>query len=194
MPLQLAHARTPKNIILATPAKPDIRFLSAVDNDIKIVNGDALIYDRTVTDDGNPLARPAVLVAGQRTHHHPRRGEEEPLRTARLRASMPDNSPGQRNLFDSYHRILGSEVYDMPALLPDVWLHWDPRTVPERGPQALPRFRMDFLLLLPHGQRIVLEVDRDPQHYTRDPWPHPRFRQVRGQALSRCWMWRCLTV
>jgi very-short-patch-repair endonuclease len=48
-----------------------------------------------------------------------------------------------------------------------VWLHWDHRTVKERGPEALLRSRMDFLLLLPHGQRVVLEVDGS-QHYTRD--------------------------
>ena len=48
---------------------------------------------------------------------------------------------------------------DLPALLPEVWLHWDPKTVAERGPNALLRFRMDFLLLLPAGARIVVEVD-----------------------------------
>ncbi|MFC8896208.1 hypothetical protein [Streptomyces cinereoruber] len=31
VPLQLAHARAPKNVIFAVPAKPDIRFLSATD-------------------------------------------------------------------------------------------------------------------------------------------------------------------
>ncbi|MFJ4218199.1 hypothetical protein ACIP27_36510, partial [Streptomyces hydrogenans] len=48
-----------------------------------------------------------------------------------------------------------------------MWLHRDHRTVRERGPQALLRFRMDFLPLLPHAQRIVLEVDGS-QHHTRD--------------------------
>ncbi|WP_208948633.1 hypothetical protein [Streptomyces subrutilus] len=46
------------------------------------------------------------------------------------------------------------------------------QTVRERGPQALLRSRMDFLLLLPHGQRIVLEVDGS-QHYTRDRGQRP---------------------
>ncbi|MFD4592778.1 AbiJ-related protein [Streptomyces rubiginosohelvolus] len=165
VPLQLAHIRAPKNVIFATPAKPDIRFLSAVDNDIEIVNGDALIYDRTVTDDG---IRWRDLQSWYQDREHITDADEAKKSLyARLCASLPENSPGQRNLFDSYHRILGSEVYDMPALLPEVWLHWDPRTVRERGPQALLRFRMDFLLLLPHGQRVVLEVDGS-QHYTRD--------------------------
>ena len=53
---------------------------------------------------------------------------------------------------------------NLPALLPEVWLHWDPRTVKERGPDALLRFRIDFLLLLPQGIRVVLEVD-GKHHY-----------------------------
>ncbi|KGD42616.1 hypothetical protein DO72_5178 [Burkholderia pseudomallei] len=53
---------------------------------------------------------------------------------------------------------------NLPALLPEVWLHWDPRTVKERGPDALLRFRMDFLLLLPQGVRVVIEVD-GKHHY-----------------------------
>ena len=59
---------------------------------------------------------------------------------------------------------------DLPALLPEVWLHWDPKTVRERGPQALLTSRMDFLLLLPHGQRVVLEVDGS-QHFSTNGRP-----------------------
>lgn len=47
-----------------------------------------------------------------------------------------------------------------PALLPQVYLHYAPpivKTLCHRLP--LPRQRMDFLLLLPGRQRIVLEVD-----------------------------------
>jgi very-short-patch-repair endonuclease len=47
----------------------------------------------------------------------------------------------------------------LPALLPEVWLHWDPRTVQKRGQDALLRFRMDFLMLLPGSIRVVIEVD-----------------------------------
>jgi len=82
-----------------------------------------------------------------------------PLGGIRLRRSLPGNSPGQRNLFELYHQILGPAVYNLPAFLPEVWLQWDHKTVRERGPEALLRSRMDFLLLLPHGQRIVFEVD-----------------------------------
>lgn len=52
----------------------------------------------------------------------------------------------------------------LPALLPEVWLHWDEKTVRERGVDALPRLRLDFLLLLPNDVRIVIEID-GKEHY-----------------------------
>ena len=48
----------------------------------------------------------------------------------------------------------------LPALIPQVYLHYDPRNAAQRGDQrVLPRQRMDFLLLLSHGVRVVVEVD-----------------------------------
>ena len=67
-------------------------------------------------------------------------------------------------MFRAYFEGFRHAVPFLPALLPEVWLHWDPRTLKERGPDALPRFRMDFLLLLPQGVRVVIEVD-GKHHY-----------------------------
>lgn len=55
---------------------------------------------------------------------------------------------------------------DIPALIPQVYLHYDPYTRAYHAPGAapLPRQRMDFLLLLPHQTRIVIECDGQ-QHY-----------------------------
>jgi hypothetical protein len=33
----------------------------------------------------------------------------------------------------------------VPALLPEVWVHWDHKTVRQRGVHALQNLRMDFL-------------------------------------------------
>lgn len=57
---------------------------------------------------------------------------------------------------------------NLPALLPEIWLHWDAKTAYERGRDALLRFRMDFLRLLPHGQRVVLEVDGSHRYASPD--------------------------
>lgn len=67
----------------------------------------------------------------------------------RLLASLPENSSPQENLFKAYHHIHAGAVPRLPALLPEVWLHWDPKTIRERGAAAMLSFRMDFLLLLP---------------------------------------------
>lgn len=161
------HATTksrPKNLIFASPDKPDLRFRDALDNDVEIVtNADkVLVYDRPIGNDGlrwNDLQQWW--------------GEEQQITDAttakrslyaRLKASLPHNSPPQILLFEAFFEGFRSAVPNLPALLPEVWLHWDPRTVKERGPDALLRFRMDFLLLLPQGVRIVVEVD-GKQHY-----------------------------
>jgi very-short-patch-repair endonuclease len=51
----------------------------------------------------------------------------------------------------------------------------DPKTRKERGNKdsALGRERMDFLLLLPHGVRVVVEVD-GKQHYAEGDEASPR--------------------
>ncbi|WP_406187948.1 hypothetical protein [Streptomyces sp. NBC_01006] len=164
---RLAENRKPKNIIFASLTKPDIRFKNAMDNDIEIVGDpeNQLVYDRETPDHG--LLWRDLQAWWQHTRKISDEAEAKASLYKRLHRCLPDNSPGQRNFFGAYHHVLGNRVYDLPVLLPEVWLHWDHRTVRERGPQALLRSRMDFLLLLPQGQRIVVEVDGS-QHYTRD--------------------------
>lgn len=48
---RMSGNRRPRSIIFASLVKPDIRFRSAVDNDIEIVGGrpdDTLVYDREI--------------------------------------------------------------------------------------------------------------------------------------------------
>ena len=52
----------------------------------------------------------------------------------------------------------------MPALIPQVYLHLDPRTSITAG-DVLARQRMDFLMLLPNEHRVVIELD-GKQHYS----------------------------
>ena len=160
-----ARNQRPINVIFATLAKPDIRFRDAINNDIEIVtNADkVLVYDRSIGADG---LRWCDLQAWWMDREQ-LTNEEAAKKSLyqRLIQSLPTSSPPQRNLFDLYHAIYRSAVPNLPAFLPEVWLYWDHKTVVERGPQALLRFRMDFLLLLPYGQRVVIEVDGS-HHFT----------------------------
>ncbi len=97
---------------------------------------------------------------------------DEPARTLglRLRASLA--SDAERGLFDTYFRIYRPKLAGaLPALIPQVYLHYDPAVVKLlRHRAGLPRQRMDFLLLLPNNQRVVIEVDGS-QHFSRDGKP-----------------------
>lgn len=161
----LTRNRRPKNLIFASKEKPDLRFRNAVDNDIEVVGDQdhVLVYDRPITSGG--IRWRDLQDWWQQTREVTDEKEAKWGLYNRLRESLPDNSRAQNNLFVLYHHIFGPAVPELPALLPEVWLHWDPKTVRQRGREALLRFRMDFLLLLPHGQRVVLEVDGS-QHFT----------------------------
>lgn len=165
VPTGLARNRRPKNLFFASKKKPDLRFRNAVDNDIEVVGDQdhVLVYDRPITSGGIRWQDLQDWWQQSREVADPEKAKWSLYN--RLRQSLPDNSRAQDNLFVLYHRTFGSAIPELPALLPEVWLHWDPKTVRQRGPEALPRFRMDFLLMLPHGQRVVLEVDGS-QHFT----------------------------
>lgn len=163
-PLGSGTPGKPKNLIFASPQKPDLRFRDAVSNDIEIVKDadKVLVYDRPIGAAGLKWKDLQAWWAETKEIQDPERAKGSLYR--RLRASLPKASPPQQLLFRSFFEIYRQGVPDLPALLPEVWLHWDPKTVAERGAQALARFRMDFLLLLAGGVRVVVEVDGQ-HHY-----------------------------
>jgi very-short-patch-repair endonuclease len=155
----------PKNLIFASAVKPDLRFRDAVNNDIEIVtNADkVLVYDRPIGAEGLRWSDLQLWWSETKGIANDKDAKETLYR--RLLECLPTNSPPQRLLFDSFFRSFRDHIPKLPALLPEVWLHWDPKTVKERGSDSLSRFRMDFLMLLPNGVRVVIEVD-GAQHYS----------------------------
>jgi len=78
-------------------------------------------------------------------------------------------------LFDAYQGRY-RESFDIPALVPQVYLHYDPydrRTRRSSGVAPLSRQRMDFLLLFTDRRRVVIEVD-GKQHYAEGDVASPR--------------------
>ncbi|MCA9850105.1 MAG: hypothetical protein KC461_05590, partial [Dehalococcoidia bacterium] len=71
----------------------------------------------------------------------------------------------ERLVLNTYARLYRDYGFDLPALIPQVYLHYDPYSRRQRlsaGPLA--RQRMDFLVLLPRHKRVVVELD-GVQHY-----------------------------
>jgi very-short-patch-repair endonuclease len=185
----------PKNLIFAsTGPKPELGFRDAINNDIEILAHaeHCLIYSDPIPDDGLRWGR---LVAWWAAHTaaDPAAGATRRALAHRLHAAL--GSPPERFFFESYLRTFIGELGDeLPALIPQVYLHYDPVTVKElrrRGQgNRYEVQRMDFLLLLPHRVRVVLEVDGQ-QHYSLGegedarPSPSTYAKTVRGDRQLR---------
>jgi hypothetical protein len=166
-PLVRGVGGRPKNLIFASQGpKPEIGFADAINNDIIILSGEesCLIYDRPISSNGLLWSE---LVAWW---NDVTAGANAANLGARLQKSLA--SDAERKLFVTYfkaHRSVLGEA--LPALLPQVYVHYDPAVVKTlRHRLPLPRQRMDFLLLLPGRQRIVLEVD-GKHHFSENDHP-----------------------
>lgn len=155
----------PKNLIFASIGlKPELGFSDAVSNDVVILeNADScLIYDRPFRNHGL-LWDELVDWWGA---HPEGKADSDTAKSLAKRLWPSLDSLGEKNLFKEYFRTMKPRMKGaLPALIPQVYLHYDPKTVRQlRGVKRIPRQRMDFLLLLPHHVRIVLEVD-GKHHY-----------------------------
>lgn len=166
-----------KNIIFASIGeKPDLIFRDAVNNDVEVVkNADkVLIFDRPLPPSGLLLWSDledwwmAQQFIGDRI-------EARKTLFIRLKQSViAARSAGEYAIFSTYYAQFGKRLKErLPALLPQVYLHYDPYTRRERGDDiALLRQRMDFLLLLENKVRVVIEVD-GRHHYAVETKDNP---------------------
>lgn len=147
--------------------KPDLRLNNALDNDVEVMTSvdRVLIYDRSI---GHAGLLWRDLQSWYEEKEGLSKGEGKKPLYQRLSESLKGTSKVRLLAFTSFYKAFPREnVPNLPALLPEVWFHWDPQTVAQRGKDALLRSRMDFLLLLPGGVRIVIEVDGQ-HHYATD--------------------------
>jgi hypothetical protein len=158
-----------KNLIFAANGpKPEIVLVDSISNDIQIVKNAefCLVYDLPIPQtellwsdlitwwaNKNGIARPRI--------------ETERTLYKRLKESL-DSEP-EKLLFDTYFKNMREELgLKLPALIPQVYLHYDPYTVRNLdGMPRLPRQRTDFLILFSHHVRVVIEVD-GKQHYSEE--------------------------
>ena len=155
----------PKNLIFASLEKPDIRLLDAVNNHLEIMNeaDKVLIYDRDFPAHG--LSWKDLQDWWSDFNNLKDKNESKNSLYRRLFSSLPENSLPQKLFFKTFFKTFRKDIQRLPALLPEVWLHWDHVIIPKRREAALPRFRMDFLMLFPKNIRVVIEVD-GKHHYT----------------------------
>ncbi|GAA3421752.1 hypothetical protein [Streptosporangium vulgare] len=166
-----------RNLIFAANGhKPKIILSDAVNNVLEIVENEeyCLVYDQPLQQHGLSWRDLVTWWAGKTGQR------VDDLETAaslfrRLSASLA--SPAEERLFNAYgHLYRMPSGWDLPALIPQVYLHYTPYTqkwIQQLGRGKVIRQRMDFLLLLPHQARVVLEVD-GAHHYSKDGRADPR--------------------
>ena len=167
-----------KNLIFASSGpKPEIVLSDVINNVIQVTKNanHCLFYDRPLTDAG--LTWGELTDWWRVTAQIHDQTDQEVARSlyARLFDSVKNN-PAERLVFRTYCELYrGDQGAMRPALLPQVYLHYDPLTRKQRGgqPSALVRERMDFLLLLPRRVRVVIEVD-GKQHYAEGDIASPQ--------------------
>jgi hypothetical protein len=158
----------PKYIIFASIGpKPDIVIDDAVSMDIRVVRfaDQCLIYDQPPPN-GDLTWEMLVEWWCRAKGANPKDSEMRRDFGHRLQASL--QSEPERLFFDTYFKAFRPKLgASLPALLPQVYLHYDPRAKGEREKPVLVRQRMDFLMLLRNGARIIIEID-GVQHYADD--------------------------
>lgn len=154
--------RNLKNLIFAAiGSKPDIVIDDTLENGIKIIGNtdNCLKYDFEEKADGLQWL---TLVDWWKKYSDESNVEKNLY--DRLCESL--DSDIEKFFFREYYRIYrNAEKKDIPALIPQVYLHYDPRSRYQRGNNVIfTHQRMDFLMLLPKGIRVVIELDGQ-QHY-----------------------------
>lgn len=153
-----------KNIIFASTLKPEIVLEDALENNIQIVKNEkySLIYDRHIDN--------SSLSINDLINWWKDKSEEKLF--PRLIESIKGNQV-EIKLFDIYYKQIVKNDFDFPALIPQVYLHYDPKTIKELfGEKRLIHQRMDFLMLYA-GRRIIIEID-GVQHYSEGGKPSPK--------------------
>ena len=169
-----------KNIIFAAKYKPEIVFDDALNNDIRITRNEnqCLIYNRSIPSSGvmwNDLvewyAAENNLSDGQNPEVAFITRLCDCLDTS-FKANGAKAGP-ETWMLQAYYNLKKELGIDLPALIPQVYLYYDPQALKQRGYKLFEHQKMDFLMILSHKDRIVIEID-GKQHYAEGTTASPK--------------------
>ena len=158
-----------KNIIFAAKYKPEICFDDALNNDIRITkNADqCLVYDRPIPTNGVSWNELVNWYAEENDISE----NQENRFISRLCQSLDTSYKKQGTksgpetwLLQAYYELKNEYGIDPPALIPQVYLYYDPQTLAQRGYKLFEHQKMDFLMIFSQRERVVIEID-GKQHY-----------------------------
>lgn len=159
-----------KNLIFASKnEKPDIAIENSITNELRLIGNtdNCLFYNFKAGEDG---VQWNTLIEWWKENNKENQNDPEKELYRRLRESL--DSDCEKVFFRTYYNYYRHPIKkDIPALIPQVYLHYDPRSKWQRQRNGdavvYTHQRMDFLMLLPGGVQIIFEVDGQ-QHYSQD--------------------------
>lgn len=161
-----------KNIIFAARHKPEIAFDDALNNDVRITKNaeQCLIYDRDISSSGLMWSDLVQWYAD--TYNVSGSYEREFINRLCSCLDVTFKEKGAKSgpetwMLQAYYELKKELGVDLPALIPQVYLYYDPLTIKQRGYKLFEHQKMDFLMIFSHRNRIVIEID-GKQHYSRD--------------------------
>lgn len=160
-----------KNIIFAAcDSKPDIVIEDSLSNDIKIIGDEdkCLFYTLPISDKGLSWKD---LVAWWNNGNEKYDLKVEQDLVERLKLSL-DSEPEKMLLRTYYNYLHKLNDKNLPALIPQVYCHYDPKSAKMRNGKIYVHQRMDFLMLVSNNRRVVIEID-GKQHYADDDKASP---------------------
>lgn len=155
-----------KNIIFAgIGGKPDIVLDDSLSNTIQLIdNGvDCLVYNQLIPSEGLKWDELVMWWGNKGVYDE----TDADKLFERLIKSM-DSSPEKNFMWVYYHHFIKEKNNsNLPALIPQVYCHYDPKSALMRQGTVYVHQRMDFLMLFSDKERVVIEID-GVQHYSEE--------------------------
>ena len=150
-------------VVFAAVGKPDLIISDLLNHKIVIPESadDYLYYDRQVDTSG--------LTWGDLKNWYnskPYAGEKS-FEERLFESVRHCGSPIEEKMFSAYLEIVDEIGDEIPALIPQVYLYYDPITQKNRLQKIFDHQCMDYLMLISESKRIVIELD-GVQHYAED--------------------------
>jgi very-short-patch-repair endonuclease len=148
-------------IFAAAEEKPDLVVSDLLSGDVAVSNtvkSPYFVYREPIPPEGLTWGH-LIGWWAERTNASPEKPETGKQLFELLRDGL--QSDAEKSLFRAYCKLYPMKNKHNPALIPQFYLRWDPLT---GKAVRVAGQRYDFLLLLPHRLRVILEVD-GIQHY-----------------------------
>lgn len=159
-----------KNIIFAAKYKPEIVFDDALNNDIRITKNEhqCLVYNRAIPANGLMWNDLVSWYADEMEVKDQNPEKAFIIRLSDCLDTSFKNAGAKAGpetwLLQAYYELKKELGRDLPALIPQVYLYYDPQTLKQRGYKLFEHQKMDFLMIFSHKERVVVEID-GKQHY-----------------------------